>query len=450
MEILRYAPDYEDIRLEKQTMYRYIFGEGQYQDLQLNNVISDLLQLAYRFLANLQLEERELLLKNFTLENLLERGHTTLAKRLGDSFAQKLEKTTEKNATYFYYEYLFHDKMVRHHLSTKMRAADVHLQAKNDSFDLYYLCNKLRMACDMLSRQNTTGTLYQCHFLEEVLLHYQNNFLNCRQNPAFNIYYQLLLLIQEKKEEQYRKLKSYIPKHLHLFPKAELRIIYLYLQNYCIFQINSGKSRYYRELRELYELLLEEGILFQNGFLQQWTYKNIVTVGIRLAEYDWTESIIHQYKSKLKESERPNALAYNLAALYYARKQYKKALRQLHDVTFTDQAYHLGAKIIQLKSYFELNETEALHSLLEAFKKYILRNKGLAPYHKQANANFLRLVKKLYKLKSSRKRKTGKYIKAQVKKLNSLLAETQPIANKDWLLEKMEESFGKANVAPTE
>ena len=431
--LLEQAPDYSHPSLEKPSLYKHIFKSDTYNELQLNNIISDLLQLAYNFLAMLQYEKQAALSKSFVIEELLEREQTDLVKKVGRSFAQKLEKTTYRNYQFYKDSYILHDKMMRYHLSTKMRAVDEHLQQQNDSFDLYYLGNKLRIACDMANRNVTTSGHYQCHFLEDLLPYYEANFLNYQQYPSLKVYYLILKLIQQQDESQFKYLKNYLRQQLSYFPNSELRIIYVHLQNYCIFQINSGRSHYYQELRDLYDVLLKEGILFKNGFLQQWTYKNIITVGIRLSDYDWTEEVIHRYKDNLLQEERNNAVAYNLAALHYARQQYKSALQQLHNVEFTDTSYHLGAKIIQIKSYYELGETEALYALIEAFKKYNLRNKELAPYRKQANANFLRVVKKVYQLKISRKRDREATFRQKKEKVADLLNNLQPMANKDWL-----------------
>lgn len=435
--IIGLAPEYTHPSLEKPAIYTRLYGPISYNEYQLNNVISDLLQLAYNFLAMLQYEKQPALNKQFVMEELLEREQSDQVKKIGRSFQTLLDKSPHRNYIFHQHQYHFHENMTRYNLSTQMRATDEHLQLQSDHLDLYYLSNKLRIACDMASRNIVTSGSYKCHFLPTLLPYYEANFNSFQQHPSLKVYVHILQLVEERKEAQFQFLKHYLPQHHHLFPNAELRVIYLYLQNYCIFQINSGQSSYYQELRDLYDLLLKEGILFKNGYIQQWTYKNIVTVGIRLLDYDWTEAVIHQYQHNLLPEERVNAVAYNLAALYYARQQYKEALQQLHNVEFTDTSYHLGAKIIQLKSYYELDETEALFALIEAFKKYLSRNKELAAYRKQANANFLRLTKKVYRLKKSKIRDKANIYLEKKKKTIALLKKLQPVANKDWLEEAM-------------
>ena len=164
-------------------------------------------------------------------------------------------------------------------------------------------------------------------------------------------------------------------------------------------------------------------------------YKNIVTTAIRLKEFQWTEKFINEYKPLLPPDEQHNAYAYNLAAWYHAQNDYRNALFQLQDVEFTDTSYHLGAKIIQLKSYYELDEEEAFYALVEAFKKYNYRSKDLSDYRKKANDNFLKIAKKIFQIKIRR----DKSFSQKKKNVDKMLGETEPIANKGWLEECMEE-----------
>ena len=106
----------------------------------------------------------------------------------------------------------------------------------------------------------------------------------------------------------------------------------------------------------------------------------------------------------------------------------------LHNVEFSDTTYHLGAKIIQIKSYYELHETDALYSLVDAFAIYLRRNKQISDYIKQANQHFLRFVKKLYQLKEQKLFSPKTAIQTQLLSLHKELQNTSPLANKDWLL----------------
>lgn len=435
--IYEVKPTFDHPNLQKQSLHQLLFKTDHYNEYQINNIISDLSKLLYDFLAYQQYEKDKQRKKSLLLEEMLEREELNQFNRISNSYQQLQQNNPHLNYQHHLDDFNFHDKMVRYNLAIKMRARDEHLQLQNDSLDLAYFSNKLRIACDMVSRNIVTNADYKCHFLNDIIERYEQNYLEYQSKPALTVYYKTLQLINNQSEDSYRELKQYLAVHLSIFPNEELRILYVYLQNFCIYKLNSGDSSYYKELRDLYQVLLENKIIFKNGYLMQWTFKNIVTVGIRLSDFEWTETIINKYKEFLFVEQRPNAVAYNMAALQFAQENYSAALKQLHNVEFTDTVYHLGAKIIQIKSYFELKETEALFSLIEAFKKYILRNKELAPYRKKANANFLKLVKKVYQLKETKKSNSNANWKKKQDKIFQFFENIAPIANKEWLESKL-------------
>ncbi len=128
-----------------------------------------------------------------------------------------------------------------------------------------------------------------------------------------------------------------------------------------------------------------------------------------------------------------NVFTYNLASLYYERGDYRQALQLLHEVEFTDAFYHVAAKLIQLKSYFELDETDAFFALVEAARKYLQRNRQLSEYQKKSNASFLRFATRIYNLRIQRGALTrGEFAQAH-RRLSDRLAAAEPLANKEWL-----------------
>jgi len=439
-EVLRYGPDYEDPKLNRRDLFQLFFGASTYSDGRINNIISDLLQLLYQFLSYLQFESRPPQQINLLLDQLLLRGSQQEVQRVAKRYLKAQEKNPFRNYEFFQEEYVFYDQLDRHFFTKNIRAYDENLQAKNDNLDLYYFCNKLRIACDMISRNIVAKASYECHFLEEILAVYDRQKSTFEKKPALQIYFQVMQMLQQPEaEKHYLGLKKLLEEKLHLFPQEELRVLFTYAINYCIKQINSGKRKFYRETLELYQQTLDRQIIFKNGHITSWTFKNIITVGIRLHEFTWVEQFIYQYQDNLIPEEKNNAVAFNLAALHYAQKDYKKALQQLHRIDFSNTSYHLGAKIIQIKSYYELNETESLYALIEATRKYVLRSFQLSEYGKKDNNSFLKLTRKIYQLKRKKSQLTDSALIKKKKVLEEQLQTGEMTANKDWL----EETFGK-------
>jgi hypothetical protein len=437
-QIFSHYPSIEQTALDKQQIYSQLYPGQSYNEKRMNNLISDLNALLEHFLMFRQFQGEELLQKRLLIKALLERDGLPFIDRAIRKYEKRAKQKPDKSFEAYYEKMAFHDLVDQYAVVQGKRAFDQNLQQKNDALDLYYWCHKFSIACDMLSRNIVTQSGYQCHFWEDLVLHFQKNSLQLKEHPVLQIYFKTYQMLSEiGKTDHYFELKTLLKRHIPLFPTHEINNIYKYLLNYCVRKINSGEELFYREIHELYKILLKEAILFQNGYLTQWTYINIITAAIRLKEYEWTEGFIYEYRNALLPEERNNVFNYGLSALYFEKRDYLKALEYLNTVEFTDSSYHLRAKILQLKSYFELEEEEAMLSLIEAFQKYIKRSKSIPDYQKKANRNFLKFTKQLHKLRIQQSTAHRLVFERKRQAVTETLANTEPIANKKWLKEKL-------------
>lgn len=434
--ILKYAPDFNHPQFTKEKLYYKVTKKKTYSATSFNNLISDLLQLLFQFLAYQNFQKTSEFDTICLMNELFSKGLTDSMQKVGKRFLNKKDKKGIQNSSYFFDKYLYHKQMDEFFLTKASRDFDDNLQLKNDELDIFYLATKLKIASDMASRNLVVKGNYECHFMEELLERIENDAERYQSYPAISVYYNVLQTMKnEQAEHFYFELKDILAANLSIFPKEELRILYDYARNYCIRKINQGNSAYYQEILNLYQFLLEKQTIFKNGYLTQWDYKNIVTVGVRLGQFDWTEDFIEKYKVKLPPKERENAYIYNLASYHYERRNFEKSLLLLHEVRFTDSSYYIGAKVIQLKSYYELEEGDAFYALIEAFRIYIIRNKTLSDLRKRANLNFLKFAQKVFQIRDDQFALSKKAIKEKSEKLLSQIYATSPMMNKNWLIE---------------
>jgi hypothetical protein len=270
---------------------------------------------------------------------------------------------------------------------------------------------------------------YEPLLLDDILAYLE---LHPQQSPAVRIYYHILMtLMHPETDSWYFELKKLLAENARRFSKPELNDMYIFARNYCAKRINKGDLVYLGEVLDLYKALLKDEILLQDGWLSQWDYKNIVSVALRLDEFDWTEDFIRSYKSKLRPEHRDNAFTYNQALLHYHLGHYGKTLELLRDVEFTDVYYHLDCKSLLLKTYYETEAARPLLSLMEAFYIYLRRNKLISGYQKEGYSNFLRFFKKLMKVRYQDR--------AAALKLKSEIEDTKAVANVTWLVKKTDE-----------
>lgn len=428
--LLPHYPNFEDKYIRQS---RCIQELGLTSNQQLYTLNSKLLELLTDFLTYIQSQGYSLRTKTYTIQVLRQQGEP---KALHTAIRQHQilqEHYPYKDAKIHFEKHLFYDQLDQLFLENPRRTYDENLQLKSDHLDIYYLITKLKIACDMASRNIVIKANYSCGLLDAIQQIVENQPLFLRTHPGIDIYYQILKMLKKGLAKDYQLLKKRLEQHIMDFPKEEMLQMYDYAQNYCIRQINTGDSSYYKEFMNLYKTQLQHNILFRNNYLEEWDYKNISTAGIRIQDYEWTEWFIHQMKHRLKPQLQENAFAYNLAALYYATQRYKEALQLLQTIEFTDTSYHLGAKIIQLKSYYELNEFDAFLSLIQSFRIYVQRNKQLSEYRRKANLNMLKLAKKIAKLQEQKNFISNKKKEQEVLKIESLFKSLSPLANADWL-----------------
>lgn len=431
--LLTFAPRFEGKEFTRQAAWQATCPGKPYDELRLNNFLSQTLQLAYGFLAHLEYEKRPEAERQLLLQALLDREAEKLWPRNTKRAEALLQQIHGRSYAYHLADSQLQGLLDQEALQRKQRQHTPHLQAESDALDRYFWCNKLRIACDMASRSGVIKARYDCFFLPEML-----GALPLRpalaEDLSIQIYHCALLMLQQGSSEAYHRLFELLQAHVLVLTPPERYTLYHYLLNYSIRRINSGGSSYYQETLKLYQAMLDEDLLLVNGQLSQWSFKNIVTTGIRLKAFEWTSAFLAAYENKLPAEDRSNAMAYNRAALAYARRDFDQALQQLQSVEFTDASYHLGAKIIQLKIYFDRKETEAFFPLVRAFEQYLRRHRELSDYRRQANLNFAYLARRAFTLRLA----PGRDERAQ-EQWEADLASLDPLANKEWL-----ENLGKA------
>ena len=437
--ILKERPNFSEKRLNKLALWEKVNPQKSYKELAFNNLLSNLLQKLYEFLTIKIVEKDKVIQTNLLLAHFKQREIHDFIPFLIKRLEIQLNKSKHQTNDYFWQQLEINAYKDYAEIIQEKRSYNIFLQKENDYLDLYYHLEKLRIAVDMLSRQTVVNLDYRPTHLEEILKHYEHHPDLLSTHPAIHIYWQALQMLRNQENEAaYFKLKTLLSNHFHIFPLQEARTLYNYLLNYCVRKINTGSGQFYEEILGLYQFLLQAQLLEQQGKLTQWTFINILTTGLRLQNYDWTEDFVHRYKNALDPNTRDNVYAYSLASIYFEKGDLGKALSLLQSVAFTDAFYQLAAKIIQLKIYYLEEEADAFFSLNLATQRFLSRNRQLSAYQTKSNQNFLKLIKRLLQLKVKAKYLQQSRYQAQVQKLKDRIKHTQILGNRKWLEQELE------------
>lgn len=437
LEIILKEVDKTKPKLSKVNVHRRLFPKTDYDEQQLHNVMSYLKRLYYRFLSVYHFEQQDFREEVITLEAAYENNQFDVLKNRGKQLEKRLKRHDYRDSDYFHADYRMHKLLGYYGAHYEDRSKSHVFQNMLDALDRYFIIEKLRNSCHLTANMIIQNTHYEFQFLDELLAHIDNNRDIYETDKAVILYYTVLMsLREESNHDHYLHMKSMLEKDVESLGPVQREDLYGFASNYCIRQINLGQDEFRRELFQLYKQGLKIGLILQNGMLSEWNYKNITALGCSLKEYEWTEDFIQRYKDLLPSHRRENAYNYNLAHLYYNKKQYSEALRALLLVQFTDVKYHLNTSFLLLRTYFALKDTEALLSLIDTFRIYVIRNRKITTDQKRGYTNFLRFAKKLVLIRHQAPAYSRKTVEEKLEELAKKVESTSNVINKYWLLEE--------------
>ena len=400
--LLPFAPDFQAPGLDKRKVGDALGIAAR----PLAYRMSELAQLLEQFLLVEQLMaqpmEQQLGLMTLFQEMELPKHYNAALRK-----ARKLaESYPYQDGPYLQYLYRIAELENRHSEQYE-RSYRKELQHTADALDRAYLAEKLRYSLEMVNAGLVLDVHYQLNLGEAVIQWVQEQAFE--DTPVIRVYLSALLMLQHPEEtKHFNRLRQLLQENADDIPPPELKNLYTYLLNYCTRRINRFRDEsYYAHFLELNELLLEKGLLLEDGQLAPWRYSNLITVGLRTGKLEWVHQFLNEYKKYLPEAFRENIFHYNLGHYLYWRKEYDKAQVVLNQLDLRDLLLAVAAKNLLAKIYFETGQTELLLSFLEAYRIYIYRNPLAKPQLKKQLRNFIDYTRKLTKLESfeTKKRK---------------------------------------------
>ncbi len=421
--------------INPEVLWKICFGsKTPFSASRFRKLQSDLLKTVEDYYAQEAFEKNPIHKAKYLLETIYEKSLEKLQSGALKTAQRLVEEQELKPASFYYYQYELEQSIYDLNRVQLERSTKSNIESIALNLDRFYLAEKLRYYCTVLNHQHVAALDYSMLFIDEIITHVESH--DYSDVPPIVMYYQILLTYKDPKNEaHYDLLKDLIAKHIHLFPETEAKEILDAALNYSLKRMNAGEVEYIRETYNLYIKSLENGVLFVRGQITPWSFKNIVTTGLRLKEFDWIENFIQTYSVHLDPRYRTNAITFNLAQLYFYKKEYQKVISQLSQVEYDDMTYNLNSKTLLMASYYELDEIEALHSLLETFRVYLNRNKELPATRRKHYLNTISIVRKLSKITDGNKK--------QIEKLTKELESAKGVVSKNWILEKLAILNGK-------
>ncbi len=421
------APEYAADKVKKDVVYTALFPGETFDKKKMGHLMNYLLKLAEQFLAIERYQKEDRLLNVHTLNQFVDRKLDKHYHYLSRKAQSSLEEKGVRDENDFYYKYLISRAATDHFDSKLIRKFDPSLQQTSDELDQFYFFNKLKYSCEMLNRKAIIAADYHLPFIEEV-----KSYLLEKESldPLIETYLRIFLTISQPDKEEHFEILLKLMGNLdgQLSHKIQQEI-YSYAINYCAPQIRKGKSKYVSIMLDLYVEGINNKAFFDGDYLSHWTYNNVVKLALRLQRFEWAENFITEYANSLPPQLSEDAKYFNMAEVFFLKKDYDGVLTNLNQLQFTDLHYHLGSRVILLKTYYEQDAEEPLYSLLASFSVYLRRNKQISLAMKKNCLNFCNVLNQILRRNPKKWESIGKDIR-----------EMQPLAERAWLNQVWEEN----------
>ena len=432
--IIQSYPNYDDERLQKGHVYEFLFPGEELVKGKLEKVMTFLLQSIQRFVVldtsnpDHQGVRSALRLARFYRQKKLDRFFQKTLEKI----RKEQKQIKQRDKEYFFEQYLIHKEISEYESFYNTRNADLNLPATLKYLDLFYI----------LAKQEYTSWLLAQHKyhipidFQENIKAYEKLFpifqdASGDEVPLIKVYNQVLLLLRDDDDDSpFPHLKELIQTYKQDLPLEQLKDLQALCRNYSIRQYNKGNRKYLREAFLLYREHLEEGYLYYHNGLLPSTIKNIVTLGLKLKEYNWVLDFLNQYRYRIVGTKFSDEVySFNLASIYFSRKDYDQALEYLSE-SYEDWYYKIAARRLEIKIYYE-TDSVLLDPKLDAFKIFIYRiaKSKLPQLQKSGNNNFADLVKQIRSSKTSHNQN-------RLQKLLHKIKTKKVVAEEEWLIEK--------------
>lgn len=382
--------------LSKEKAFEYLYPNEPFNDLRIRHLIwmtTEIIEefIVYNSLNNNKDMKNLLLAKYYSMHELYLYANQTIEEN-----SEKLDELLHRNAEHHLQQYNLNALYFQIN-SKNDRSKDFKFQRTIDHATMYMLIETLKNACVTLALQKISEFKFEHHLLEAALKLIENPIF--LKDTVVRIYYHIFLVLRDENEQAFHTFIQDLNANNHYFTPMDLKELYLLAINFCVKKSNQNLPEYTKLTFDLYIYAIEHSFLIERNEISRFSFTNVVTLGIKLKEFNKTKQFIQRFSKYISKEHQKNTVDFNNAKMYYAIGKTDEALRLLLSIELKDILWDLNAKYITLKILFENKDMQAFSTYLKALNIYIKRKKNIGYHHTYFTdvVKNLTLLKEIYK-----------------------------------------------------
>jgi hypothetical protein len=452
----KYYPVFSHQNINSEYLFSTIYHDRSFEDKTMRYLLSELLELAEKFIALDLFEKDSTELNKQIINAMMSRKLYSQAYRMLKTSEDKLEKDFSISYTYIinkleysemWKQLTFLTNRQDPQLDKRITQAE-YLTFRNfiELVNLTQTLNVLRLNYNAQPDDNAMYALvenidyrsvhsYLCK-MEDKIKDDKNryNFIN-----SLKIYICYMITFLDTKDEEYfYKMKKLVDEFGKYFEKEELQNLYVMLLSSCNLKRKTIDSeKYIRNYFEVMKSGLSMGLFaaYEGQYMDVAGFYRMFQTALHLKELNWAREFKDKYIPLLSPEFTEDITNYTNAEIYFYRKQYDESLTHISRVRFSYKRLKLNVRTVTLMNYYEKEFIEEAFSLLDSFSHLLSGNEKFNAEVRELNTNFISFFRDILKYKangSSRKK---------IEDLRAALKNCHKIENKNWLMDKIEELY---------
>lgn len=388
----------ESPKITKEKIASVIYPGERYDEANVRKQLSNFTKLAEEFLMQTVLEGKKYDRENLLTEGYYARQKTKYAEQQIIELRKKYKSESFRDSDYY------HDMYTTERLffalkSSGMKNPEEQINKTSFILDLYYISVKLLHHYTILNLRlhYNKQVNFDSWAFDDIVRFIEKHKTELEENhkSLYADYLSVKMLLSPDSAEPFEALAEFISKNKNVFVSTEKDRMLIYLYNHSIYRYNKGYVKSPGEVFAVIREMESENVPLWHFFAFHMYYVNAVKYSCMQGEYDWAVEFMKHRRDKIQPEISGETYSLAMANYYFNRQDYSGALRYLVNVDFPNYSFYIGAKIMQIKIYWELSEPEGVLSTIDAVRKFLQRKELIPQRLMESTTNFINCVSKM-------------------------------------------------------
>lgn len=436
--VKKYSPEFEHPDLEKEKMFAIVFPDKDYNYGTMKNLIHSLTLLVEKFLEINSYEEDKFQQVYNSLNSCLTKYFPEMFRKKFDKSIKELENLSEGGEQHYLYKYQL--QWMASALAGLESKKDMVVFGQAESLICFFLIHLFKIKHNIMTfyiednyvEENDLAEIFLKNIdMGKVLEGIKK--VNPQDYDIVNLYYHMHLCRRDPGNDNYflpyKKMLLNSKNFLHDDEFNSLAKTFPNVMNQRAYMGIKGTKK---ETAEFFKFLIDSGIHLGNtgSKISPTYFVAIIKYLLQVKDFEYAERFFEKFNSDIAGKDKENLRNYYMSYLCYEKNDIYKSLEYSGKIKPDVNMYKFGIKILQIKCYFALGESEPFKYTLDAYRQLLYRADFVNENLKKYTKNFLNSVNALFEYKVFQK---GDLAEIKFDILNNKMS------NKEWIIEKMEE-----------